>query len=101
MEAHSPIAPFRCQVSDDELERIRARVAGFPWHEMPDDGGWAYGANLDYMKELCAYWVDGFDWRAAEARLNAFPQFKARVDGIPDFPPGEYASSERGFRFAV
>ncbi len=43
--------PFRIDVSDDVLERIRAKVAGYVWHEMPDDGGWAYGANLDYMKE--------------------------------------------------
>ena len=33
-------------------------LRSFPWHEMPDDGGWGYGANLDYMKELCAYWLD-------------------------------------------
>ena len=68
-------APFRIEVSDDVLERIRAKVAGYVWHEMPDDGGWAYGANLDYMKELCAYWLEEFDWRAQEARLNRFSHF--------------------------
>lgn len=76
------VVPFECYVPEDVLANIRARVAEFPWHEMPDDGGWNYGANLDYMKELCAYWVEDFDWRASEARLNAFPQFKAAVDGI-------------------
>ena len=74
--------PFRIGVSDDVLERIRARVAGYVWHEMPDDGGWAYGANLDYMKELCAYWLDEFDWRAQEEMLNRFAHFTAPVDGI-------------------
>ena len=44
--------PFRIAVPDETLDRIRARVAAYEWHEMPDDGGWAYGANLDYMKEL-------------------------------------------------
>ena len=76
------IRPFQIHVPDETLADIRARVAAFPWHEMPDDGGWEYGANLDYMKELCAYWVDHFDWRAHEAALNKFSQFVATVDGI-------------------
>ena len=74
------VAPFRIDISDGVLEDIRARVRAFPWHEMPADGGWEYGTNLDYMRELCAYWVDGYDWRAAEAKLNALPQFLASVD---------------------
>ena len=45
------VVPFRVEVSDETLAQIRAKVAAFPWHEMPDDGGWAYGTNLDYMKE--------------------------------------------------
>ena len=49
---------------------------------MPDDGGWAYGANLEYMKELCAYWLDEFDWRVQEAAINRFAHFIAPVDGI-------------------
>jgi Epoxide hydrolase N terminus len=56
------IHPFRIDVPDETLDRIRARVAEFPWHEMPDDGGWAYGTNLDYMKELCAYTTSPSNW---------------------------------------
>ena len=74
--------PFHIRVSDEVLERIRAKVAGYAWHEMPDDGGWAYGSNLGYMKEFCAYWLEEFDWRAAEEKLNRFPQFTAPVEGI-------------------
>jgi len=81
-EADDSVRPYECHVPDEVVNRIRTRVAEFPWHEMPDDGGWDYGANLDYMKELCAYWVDGFDWRLQEAKFNAFPQFHAMVDGI-------------------
>ena len=76
------IRPFRIEVPDAVLDDIRRRVREYPWHEMPDDGGWSYGTNLDYMKELCAYWLDGFDWRQQEARLNRYPQFTARVDGV-------------------
>jgi len=76
------IHPFRIDVPDETLDRIRTRVAEYPWHEMPDDGGWAYGTNLDYMKELCAYWVDEFDWRKHEAKINRFSHYTAEVDGI-------------------
>ena len=74
--------PFQFHVADDVLKAITNRVATYPWHEMPDDGGWDYGTNMEYLKELCAYWVNDFDWRAQEKRLNGFPQFIAAVDDI-------------------
>ena len=77
------IQPFHIHIPDETLERIRARVADYPWHAMPDLGGWEYGANLEYMKELCAYWVEEFDWRRQEAALNRFSHFIAPVDGLP------------------
>ncbi len=76
------VTPFHLQVPDTVLDNILARVAAYPWHEMPDDGGWDYGTNMDYLKELCDYWVDDFDWRAQEARINGFSNFRAAVDGI-------------------
>ena len=76
------IQPFRIDVPDEILDRIRARVAEYPWHEMPDDGGWGYGTNLDYLKELCAYWLEVFDWRKQEAVINRFSHYTAPVDGI-------------------
>ena len=57
-------------------------MASFPWHEMPDDGGWDYGTNLDYLREFCDYWVTEFDWRKQEKRINRFDNFVAPVDGI-------------------
>ncbi len=74
--------PFTIHFPDQALADIRSRIAAFPWHEMPDDGGWAYGTNLDYMKDLCAYWHDSFDWRAREADLNTLQHFKVPIDGI-------------------
>ena len=74
--------PFRIDVAEETLQRIRAKVAQYPWHEMPDDGGWDYGTNLDYLKEFCAYWLEEYDWRKHEAGLNRFAHYRADVDGI-------------------
>ena len=77
-----PISPFNITVPEETLEFIRARVKAYPWHEMPIDGGWEYGANLDYMKEICTYWVNEFDWREQEAVINKFQHFTTKVDGL-------------------
>ena len=76
------IHPFRINVPDKTLEQIHTQVADYPWHEMPDDGGWAYGTHLGYMKDLCAYWLNKFDWRKQEAAINRFSHFIAPVQGI-------------------
>ena len=76
------IRPFRLNIPDAAINRIRTRVAEFPWHEMPDDGGWQYGTNLNYMKELCAYWVDEYDWRTHEERINRFAHYMTEIDGM-------------------
>ncbi|MFK7854478.1 MAG: epoxide hydrolase family protein [Granulosicoccus sp.] len=78
----SAYRPFSIAVPEDTLTFIRRRVQEYPWHEMPVDGGWGYGTNLDYMKELCDYWVNDFDWRKQEANINRFSHFKAPVDGL-------------------
>ncbi|MDB2390423.1 epoxide hydrolase [Alphaproteobacteria bacterium] len=74
--------PFKIQVNDDILEHIRARVRAYPWDLMPDDGGWAYGTSKAYLKSLCDYWVEEYDWRKAEAELNYFNHFTVEIDSI-------------------
>ena len=73
---------FNIYAADQTLQAIRERVATYPWHEMPEDGGWEFGSNLDYMRELCEYWVNEFDWRKQERAINRFTQFTTQVDGI-------------------
>ena len=77
---------FRIDVPQAVLDRITARVRDYDWHEMPRgeglDGTWAYGANLEFMRDLCSYWVDQYEWRKAEAALNRFPQFMAKVGDL-------------------
>lgn len=78
----STFEPFKIDVPQATLDDVRARVAAFPWHEMPAEGGWEAGANLDYMKALADYWVHEFDWRKQENAINQFSQFVASVDGL-------------------
>ncbi len=74
------IEPFEARVAQDVIEDLRIRLERTRW---PDGfgGDWEGGADLGYLRELVAYWARGFDWRAQEARLNRFPQFRAELDG--------------------
>ena len=72
------VSPFRIDVPDAVLDDLRERLARTRWPAQLDDAGWDYGTELTYLQELCAYWEHEFDWRAAEARLNAWPQFEPR-----------------------
>ena len=74
--------PFKLNVSDNILKEINLKVKNYPWHEMPDDGGWEYGTNLDYMKEISDYWVNKFDWKKHETEINKFSNYTTDVDGI-------------------
>ncbi len=76
------ITPFKINISNKIIEDINKKVANYPWHEMPDDGGWIYGTNLDYMKEISKYWLDKFDWKKTEEKINKFKNFKTNINGI-------------------
>ncbi|MDB2470979.1 epoxide hydrolase [Candidatus Pelagibacter bacterium] len=76
------IKPFKLNIPNKVLQEIYTKVKNYPWHEMPDDDGWKYGSNLDYMKEISSYWVNDFDWRKHEAEINKFSNFTTIVDDI-------------------
>ena len=76
------IKPFKAEISEETLQNIYSNVKNYQWHEMPDDGGWDYGTNLDYMKEFADYWVNKFNWRKTEEKINKFNNFKSSIDGI-------------------
>ena len=76
------IKPFKLNIPDKALQEIYTKVKNYPWHEMPDDGGWKYGSNLEYMKEISSYWIKDFDWRKHEAEINKFSNFTTVVDDI-------------------
>ncbi|RJL32033.1 epoxide hydrolase family protein [Bailinhaonella thermotolerans] len=75
------VRPFRIEISQGDVDDLRERLRRTRWSGEIPGQGWSRGVPVDYLRELAAYWADGFDWRAAEARLNAFPQFLTEVDG--------------------
>jgi Epoxide hydrolase N terminus. len=69
------IRPFRVAIAQESLDDLRSRLDRIRWtSDIPGEGP-DYGMSLAWVQRLAGYWRDGFDWRAAEARLNAFPQF--------------------------
>jgi pimeloyl-ACP methyl ester carboxylesterase len=77
------IRPFQIAIPQSDLDDLRARLARTRWPDELPGVGWSRGVPLGYLKELAAYWADGFDWRAQEARLNQYPQHTTTIDGQP------------------
>lgn len=75
------IAPFRVAVTEADLEDLRERLGRTRWPAEPEGIGWSRGVPVAYLKRLAEYWRTRYDWRKAEAELNAFPQFVAEIDG--------------------
>ncbi len=74
-----PFAPVTARAVIDDL---RSRLRATRWPDAPADAGWSLGTDVAYLRELVAYWADGFDWPAQEAALNRLPRFKAPVGGL-------------------
>jgi microsomal epoxide hydrolase len=75
------ITPFKVGWAAAEVEAMLARVRDYPFPPAPDvEDGWDYGCDARFLKDITAYWTDGYDWRAAMAELNRFPQFAARIE---------------------
>lgn len=76
------VQPFRIAASDDALEDLRRRLRATRWPEKEAVEDWSQGIPLGYVQDVCAYWAEKYDWRAREARLNRFPQFRTDLDGL-------------------
>jgi pimeloyl-ACP methyl ester carboxylesterase len=78
---HQPI-PFSIRIPDRVLDDISERVRRYPWADLPDAGGWGCGTDVATLHDLARYWLDRYDWRAEEAKLNLLPQFRAEAAGL-------------------
>jgi pimeloyl-ACP methyl ester carboxylesterase len=76
------VTPFRIDVPDAELEDLRDRLRRTRWPERETVTDRSQGVPLAELRALCAYWAERYDWRAAEARLNALPQLRTEIDDL-------------------
>ncbi len=74
--------PFTVAVPDEAIADLHRRLDATRWPEPIPGTGWEYGTDVDWLRDLCGDWRDGFDWRAQEAVLNAWPQVVVDVGGL-------------------
>jgi pimeloyl-ACP methyl ester carboxylesterase len=79
---HPDVRPFRVSVPDEELVDLRRRIAATRWPDRETVTDRSQGVQLAKLQELVRYWGIGYDWRKAEAKLNALPQFMTQIDGL-------------------
>ena len=76
------IRPFRINIPQAAIVDLRQRIAATRWPEKETVADQSQGLQLATMQKLARYWAADYDWRKAEAKLNAFPQFKTEIDGV-------------------
>lgn len=76
------VRPFTLAIPERALDDLRDRIDRTRWPERETVGDWSQGAPLAAVRELAAYWRNGYDWRRCEAQLNAHGQFTTEIDGL-------------------
>jgi microsomal epoxide hydrolase len=79
--AGEQLTPHRIEISQEVLDDLDRRLAATRWPDELPGSGWDRGVPPAYLKELVQYWRTGYDWRAAEAALNRYPQFTTEIAG--------------------
>ncbi len=82
VETATEVLPFHVEIPEEQIDDLRRRIAATRWpsKELVEDR--SHGVQLATMKELARYWTTDYDWRKAEAKLNALPQFTTEIDGV-------------------
>nr|WP_218579552.1 epoxide hydrolase family protein [Phytohabitans houttuyneae] len=75
------MTPYRVEIPEERLDDLRARLAATRWPVPLPGDGWDTGVPVAWLRDLAEHWRTGYDWRAAEAKLNAHPQFVTEIDG--------------------
>jgi pimeloyl-ACP methyl ester carboxylesterase len=76
------ITEFKSQIAQPAIDDLKFRISQTRWTDEIKDSGWLYGASLSYLKELADYWLNHFDWRKTEDKINQYPNYIAEIDGI-------------------
>ena len=75
------VEPFKINIKQEIIDDVKSRLTRTRWPDEAEGAAWTQGTSLSCMKELVDYWLNKFDWRLQERRLNSFPQFKAEANG--------------------
>ncbi len=81
-EHRETVTPFAPQADPAALADLRARLDATRWPDAPEGAAWSLGTDLEYLRELVAYWADAFDWPAQEKSLARLPRFRTTVGGL-------------------
>src|SRR5215468_3156004 len=76
------IRPFKVSFPDEALADLRRRIAATRWPERETVNDDSQGVRLSTTQALARYWLENYDWRKVEARLNALPNFVTEIDGL-------------------
>jgi pimeloyl-ACP methyl ester carboxylesterase len=82
VETAPEIRPFRVEIPEEQLDDLRRRIAATRWPSKELVADRSQGVQLGPLQELARYWATDYDWRKAEAKLNALPQFVTEIDGV-------------------
>src|SRR4029079_14188191 len=80
LPAGGALRPFKIAITDAELADLRERLLDARLPDQIPGTGWEFGTDMAYLRELVDYWVDSYDWRAHETRINSFDQFTTTID---------------------
>ena len=81
-DPQAPVTPFTVDIDQARLDDLARRLADTRWPEAETVDDWSQGIPLAYVQELAAYWADGYDWPARQARMNRFDHFTTELDGL-------------------
>jgi len=82
VETAIDVRPFHVDIPDEALDDLRRRIAATRWPSKELVADWSQGVQLATLQELARYWTTEYDWRRAEKKLNALPQFNTEIDGL-------------------
>ncbi len=77
-----PIEPFTIEIDDETLDDLALRLHRTRWPDPSPAPPWDQGTDLGFLRRLCPYWSDRFDWRAQEREMNRWAHFRAELDGV-------------------
>ena len=76
------VSPYTVSIETKVIDQVYERISAYPWDSFASVDGWDYGSDPSYMKNLCEYWVNDFDWRKQEVKINQFDHYKTSIENV-------------------